>query len=378
MFLKELNACPPMQVTVYTDARGIGGAEISLGHLVAHASREIAITVVGVSQMVVDAIAARRSHTRRIVLPATGLRSQLAHLATFHRLKPDLVHLNLCTPWANAMGLAAALSLPKARVVRVDQLPLRTTDAIALWRTRVLSLRVDAHVAVGEASARRMEDFYALGRHTVLSVPNGVPDLSSKAIITNRRHDGNLLVGSVGRLDAMKAHDVLLRAIAQVDDISVEILGEGVQRTALETLALELGISDRVSLPGWLEQPRDRLPDYDLFVLPSHSEGFPLAIVEAMLAACPVIATRVGSVAEAVIHGETGLLIEKNDVEGLAAALSALKEDRALRDRMGQRGREVAIAHFTASKMAKHYEEIWQKVLSQPQSPRLHVPRPRD
>ncbi|MBC7969708.1 MAG: glycosyltransferase [Verrucomicrobia bacterium] len=367
----------PLQVVVYTDALGIGGAEISLGHLIANVSSDIELTVVGVSQLVVDAIAVQRPHAQQIVLPVMGMRSMLAHMTTFHRLQPDVVHMNLCTPWVGAIGLTAALSLPKARVVRVDQLPLRTTDAIDLWRTRALSLRVDAHVAVGEASARRMEDFYALGRHTVLSVPNGVPDLASKSTLPNARHDG-LLVGSVGRLDAMKAHDVLLRAIAQVDDVCVEILGEGEQRTALENLAVELGIYERISLLGWMEQPRDRLPHYDVFVLPSRSEGFPLAIVEAMLAARPVIATRVGSVAEAVKHNETGILIEKNDVDGLAAALRCLRDDAALRDRLGQQGRTVAVEHFTAVQMAKRYEQIWQKVLSLPRSPRLHVPRPRD
>ena len=68
----------------------------------------------------------------------------------------------------------AALSIPGARVVTIDQLPLRTVEASWLWRTRSLTLRVDAAVAVGEASARRMEDFYALGRSSVRSIPNGV------------------------------------------------------------------------------------------------------------------------------------------------------------------------------------------------------------
>ena len=367
-----------MRVVVYTDAMGLGGAEISLGHLLAYVSSEIAITVMGVSPNVVEAIAAQRSHTERMVLPGTGVRSLVAHVARLHTLQPDLVHLNLCTPWACAVGLTAALSLPQARVVRVDQLPLRTTDAIDLWRTRALSLRVDAHVAVGEASARRMEDFYALGRGTVQSVPNGVPDMAIAPLTSTKNYDKPLLIGSVGRLDAMKAHDVLLRAIAQVEGVQVEILGEGEQRATLEKLAVALGIRDRVSLPGWLEQPRDRLPLYDLFVLPSRSEGFPLAIVEAMLAARPVIATQVGSVAEAVIHNETGLLIEKDDVMGLVAAIVRLRDDATLRDRMGQRGRAIAVEHFTAAQMARRYEQIWQKVLSLPRSPRLAVARPRD
>ena len=272
----------------------------------------------------------------------------------------------------------AALTLPNARVVRVDQLPLRTTDAIDLWRTRALSLRVDAHVAVGQASAKQMEDFYALGRQTVLSVPNGVPDRMIDAIPFIPRKNGQLVVGSVGRLDAMKGHDVLLRAIAQIDQVRVLILGEGEQRQTLEQLALDLGICDRVDLLGWVDDPRAYLPAFDIVALPSRSEGFPLAIVEAMLAARPVVATRVGSVAEAVIENETGFLVEKDDVQGLALALHRLVNNPALRDRFGRRGREVAIAHYTAEQMTKRYEQIWRTVLAVPQSPRLRVPRPRD
>ncbi|MBW4582115.1 MAG: glycosyltransferase [Tildeniella nuda ZEHNDER 1965/U140] len=367
-----------LRAIVYTDAMGIGGAEISLGHLVAHISPDITLTVVGVSQIVVETIAAKRPQSTHVVLPAKGVQAIAAHIATLHQLRPDLIHFNLCTPWACAIGLTAALTLPTVRIVRVDQLPLRTTDAIELWRTRALSLRVDAHVAVGDASARRMEDFYALGRNTILSVPNGVPDREMGAVESPLRKDDRLVVGSVGRLDAMKAHDILLRAIAQVDDVDVVILGEGEQRATLEQLAMELGIRDRVTLPGWVDEPRAYLPNFDVFVLPSRSEGFPLAIVEAMLAARPVVATKVGSIAEAVIHGETGFLIEKDDVMGLVSALRCLKADATLRDRLGQCGREVAIARFTAPQMAKRYEQIWRDVLAMPRSSRFRVPRPRD
>ncbi len=367
-----------MRVVAYTDAAGVGGAEISLGHLVAQVSSAVDLTVIGVSQAVVNLIASQRFPVARIILPSRGINAWRAHLTTLHQLQPEVVHVNLCTPWAGAMGLMAALTLPQARVVRVDQLPLRTTDAIALWRSRALCLRVDAHVAVGQASAKQMEDFYALGRHTVLSVPNGVPDRIVKDTPAMLRKNGELMVGSVGRLNAMKGHDILLRAIAQIDQVRVVILGEGDQRQVLEQLAIDLGIRDRVELPGWIDDPGTYLPAFDIVVMPSRSEGFPLAIVEAMLAARPVVATRVGSVAEAVIDNETGILVEKDDVKGLIAALHRLIVDPALRDRLGQRAREVAIAHFTTEQMAKRYEQIWQNVLAEPQTSRLCVPRPRD
>ncbi|MBD2460895.1 glycosyltransferase family 4 protein [Oscillatoria sp. FACHB-1407] len=368
-------------VVIYTDAAGIGGAEISVGHLVATVSSHFQITVVGVVAEVVNAIADRRPDTVRVVLPAQGIRSWMAHLATFQKLKPDIIHCNLCTPWACAIALFTSLVLPQARVVRVDQLPLRTTDLTTWLRTRLLSLRVDAHVAVGEASACRMEDFYALGRNTVISIPNGVPDLPNGTSLSQGEQgdhkDGRMIVGSIGRLDAMKAHDVLLRAIAQVDGVRVVILGEGAERPTLERLAMELGVSDRLQLPGWVN-PQTYLPRFDVVAMPSRSEGFPLAMVEAMLAAKPVIATRVGSMPEAVLDGQTGLLIEKNDVEGLAQALRRLRDNPQWRSQLGQQARELAIARFTVEAMTHQYEEVWDKVLNSPQKPRLKVPPPKD
>jgi glycosyltransferase involved in cell wall biosynthesis len=376
--IKQLQNQAPRHVLVYTDAAGVGGAEISLGHLVTTASDSIKITVAGVSQLVVDAIAYRRPQASRIVLPATGVHAFSAHWLTFQRLKPDIIHCNLCTPWACATGLTAALTLPEVRVVRVDQLPLRTTAAIALWRTRALSLRVDAHVAVGEASARRMEDFYALGRDTVISIPNGVPDLPGDPKPPVTRPVGQLVVGSIGRLDAMKAHDVLLQAIAQVEGVKVTILGEGEQRTALETLATKLGVSDRLSLPGWVDNPRAYLPEFDVLAMPSRSEGFPLAMVEAMLAARPIIATRVGSMPEAVIPEKTGILVEKNDVAGLANALRLLRDNPLLRLQLGKQAREMAVSRFTVNSMTKSYEQLWRNLLLTAQSPRFRVSRPKD
>ncbi|NEQ23216.1 MAG: glycosyltransferase [Microcoleus sp. SIO2G3] len=362
-----------MRVVAYTDAAGIGGAEISLGHLVAALGDRVEIIVLGEHASVIAAIARQHPQARsQAVNKGFG-----AHRFALQQLRPHLVHCNLCTPWAGASGLAAALSLPNLRVVRVDQLPLRTTDAVQLWRTRALSLRVDAHVAVGVASARRMEDFYALGRHSVHSIPNGVPDVPAPRSPCVKP-DEMLVVGSVGRLDRMKAHDVLLRAIAPIDNLRAVIVGEGAERKALEQLADDLGIRDRVELRGWSDHPRSQLAEFDIFALPSRSEGFPLAIVEAMLAACPTVATRVGSIPEAVTDGKTGLLVEKDDVDGLTAALRQLCDRPDLRLQMGNCARQAALMHFTRDRMADAYLKLWLAVLQRPPVPRLRVPRPRD
>ena len=145
-----------------------------------------------------------------------------------------------------------------------------------------------------------------------------------------------------------------------------------------EGLAVDLGIRDRVNLPGWVDNPREYLSQFDIIAQSSRSEGFPLAIVEAMLAARPVVATRVGSVAEAVIDGDTGFLVSKNDVEGLAAALRRLRDNSELRVRFGQRGREIAKSSFTIKQMSARYERLWYEIVARSQAPRLFVPRPKE
>lgn len=225
-----------------------------------------------------------------------------------------------------------------------------------------------------------MEDFYALGRGTVLSIPNCVPDTENLAPLTPvfANKEQEIVIASVGRLDAMKGHDVLIRAVAQLEGVRVVILGEGDERRALEQLATELGVSDRLSLLGWVDNPRAYLPQFDIFAMPSRSEGFPLAIVEAMLAGLPVVATRVGSVAEAVTDGETGFLVNKDDVDGLAAALRRLRDDPQLRLRLGQRAQQVAKCNFTVEQMVKRYESLWRKLVAKPQHSRLWVPQPKE
>ena len=89
-------------------------------------------------------------------------------------------------------------------------------------------------------------------------------------------------------------------------------------------------------------------------------------MVEAILAARPVVTTRVGSMPEAILDGETGLLIEKNDVNGLAKALLKLRDDPQLRIELGQQARKMALEHSTVESMTTSYEQLWEKVLSVP------------
>jgi glycosyltransferase involved in cell wall biosynthesis len=352
------------RLAVYTDSGYAGGAETSLGHLLAELDRGLDVTVLGVAREVVERLAARRPGAEAHVLPPVRTKASVrpfaAHVRAVRRLRPELFHANLSTPAACRYGLLAAELVPGVRAVAVEQLPYPLHGRLQRGLKRLVSRRLAAHVAVGERAAREVEELVGLPRGSVRTIRNGVPDVELEPL--PRPFEGPIL-GSLGRLDRQKGHDVLLRALAELPEARLVLVGDGPERAALEELALELGLGERVLFAGWQEEPRRWLTAFDAFVLPSRFEGFPLAVVEALLARVPVVASDVGSVAEAVREGETGLLVPAEDERALAAALRRLLGDEALRRRLGERGRELALESFTAAAMARSFERLYEEIL---------------
>jgi len=131
----------------------------------------------------------------------------------------------------------------------------------------------------------------------------------------------------------------------------------------LVDLADTLELGGRVHFLGWSAEPRRHFSTFDLCAVPSRIEAFPLVVVEAMLAGLPVVASEVGSVADAVVDGETGLLVPPDDPDALAAALRALLDDPERMKLMGLRGRERARQRFTAEAMAARFESLYAELL---------------
>jgi glycosyltransferase involved in cell wall biosynthesis len=155
----------------------------------------------------------------------------------------------------------------------------------------------------------------------------------------------------------------LLEAVAPLPDVHVVLVGDGSRRVDLAQQAARLGIADRVEFVGWVDDARPYVAALDAFVLPSRDESFPLTIVEAMLAGTPVVATDVGSVSEAVIDGETGLLVPPGDAPALSKAIARVLGEPGLGERLAARARALAEERFTAAAMARAYDRLWREIL---------------
>jgi glycosyltransferase involved in cell wall biosynthesis/O-antigen/teichoic acid export membrane protein len=355
----------PLRLLVYSDATRRGGAELALGYLISELDERIEVTVAGVDPVVVSWIASRRPGAPEVILPAVphkwNLRAMVVHLRAIRGLKPDVLHASLNSPWSCQYGILAGLLTARTRVVVVENAPVRSSSRRQRALKRALSRRLAAHVAVGGSSAREIERLVGLRRGSLVTIPNGVPD-DARAIRADRASTSAPVLGMISRIDGQKGVDLLVRALVELPDAVAVVVGEGPALPEVRALARRLGVSERLHTPGFELDARLRLPAFDVFVLPSRMEALPLSIIEAMLARLPVVASDVGSVSEEVLDGETGLLVPADDLPALLAALRRLLADAPLRERMGVRARELALARFSAAAMARCYESLYREI----------------
>ncbi len=176
-----------------------------------------------------------------------------------------------------------------------------------------------------------------------------------------------LLLGMVCRLVEQKGIPYALEAIRRIKtqhaSAQFVVAGDGEKAGELRRLASALGIADRVHWLGWRGDAADLMAAFDVLLVPSLWEGFGLVLLEAMARRVPVIASRVSAIPEVIVHGETGILIEPRDVDGLAQAMTRLLNDRALRKYMGLLGAARLEERFSVERMVAGTIAVYQGVL---------------
>jgi len=181
--------------------------------------------------------------------------------------------------------------------------------------------------------------------------------------------DGKKIVGTVSYLSPEKDQATLIKAFQTVKknlpDTLLIIVGDGELRSSLGQLVSDLGLKDSVRFTGFRSDSGAIMRHFDVFCLPSLSEGLSAAIMEAMANHLPVVATRVGGNPELVIEGKTGLLVEPGEPTFLADALEKLLRSPDLISKMGSAGRQRIERNFTSATKLADFEKLYLELLAQ-------------
>ncbi len=284
----------------------------------------------------------------------------------FRALRADVVHTH--NPQPLIYSSAAARLVGASAIHTKHGLNPGTSKQQAI--RRAAARLVSSFVAVSEPTAAQARQQRNCAPAKLKVIPNGIrldrfdrPAAERAALRAAARKDLGLgdawVVGTVGRLDEYKNHLMLVRAMAPYlgDGVKLVIIGGGPMREALEQAVARLPDPSSVVLAGQRMDVPNLLPAFDVFTLPSSTEGLPLVVPEAMAAGLPVVATAVGGLPSVLDEGVTGLLVPVEE-EPLAAALLSLRDPAKARA-MGAAARAAALERFGAERMVDRYLELY-------------------
>jgi glycosyltransferase involved in cell wall biosynthesis len=214
---------------------------------------------------------------------------------------------------------------------------------------RLVHPRFTRVVCCSNALAEDVADVYRVRKKKLITIANGV-DLRRFAFRPLPCGRDRFAIGMVARFEPGKGHAVLLRAFREiaraVPGAHLDLYGDGSTRPSVESLASDLGISDRATFHGTIVDMESRYADLDLIVLPSDCEAFPVSLLEAMACGRPVVASDAPGTRELVEPGTTGLLVPAGEAKALAEAVVTLAGDRDRMEAMGRAGRARVEKHF--------------------------------
>jgi len=287
--------------------------------------------------------------------------------------QPDIVHIFFGIPdgpigWAlkRAYGLPYLISLRGADVPS-DEVK-RFAKQYKILRPFVRWLWHDADAVVAVSNGLREYAFETTPEVPITVIPNAI-ELSVFTPPRQREHEGSVRLLFVGRFNAFKNVETLLKAAAhlkkmEIDNFELQLIGDGEQRSSLERLTVEEELTRQVHFLGWVD--RDAILNFyrqaDLFVTATTWEGMPNTVLEAMACGLPVVASRASGLEELVTEGVNGYLVDINDHVALADRLVDLIDNPYERQRMGKESRKVAEQEFAWEYIAEQYVEIYQQI----------------
>ena len=295
--------------------------------------------------------------------------------------RPDILHTYLLH--GNVLGRIVGRLAGVGAIIGSE----RTIGQARRWgrlATRLTNPLTDAVEVNSEIGGKAIEKDLGVPHNKVEVVRSGL-DLKAFSTSTNREeirselllNDDQHLVVYVGRLRPVKGVEYGIRAFAQAlsnqPDMHMALAGEGEQLAYLKNLVKELGITKKITFLGVRNDLPDLLAAADSVLMPSLNEGFPRTAIEAMAAAKPIIATRVGGTPEAIIDDETGILIPSKDIEAMTNAIVNLVGDKELQSRLGTAGRKRAEQNYSVENYVARLDGLYRQLLGieNPSTPQI-------
>jgi len=287
-------------------------------------------------------------------------------------VQPTIVHTHLQAP--NLYGRLAACLVRVPIVIATEHNVYTGKARRYIAVERMLARLTSALVAVSSEVQQFLGRQLRLPLARIQVIRNGVaapqPTTEGVAALTARigAVPTQLRLATIASLTSKKGHDVLLRALALLAGrglcVAAVFAGDGPERARLELIAAELKLRDSVHFLGAVSNPADVLAAADVFVLPSLVEGLPLALLEAMRAGKPIVATSVGGVPEAVTSGINGLLVAPADDLALADAIATLAASPRQRAELGDQARATADRDFTEQRYIGALVSLYDELLA--------------
>lgn len=266
------------------------------------------------------------------------------------------------------------LMLPSARTARVPVVigshrGLGNTFSALQQLAQALMFQFSDRIVCNCKAAAERLMLYGVPRHKLVVIPNFIPDEAfSDCSPAFPRKQGVLRLGMIARMNhPVKNHPLLLRAVARLvsryPTLETLLVGDGPLRVDLERMASDLGIAHSVRFLGSRRDIASVLRSLDIAALTSDSEGLSNAILEAMAAGLPVVATRVGGNVELVEDGKTGFLFPVGSDEAFAAAVAKLLDNAELRSKMGMEARTRVLANYKISSIVEQFNKLYISLL---------------
>jgi len=236
-----------------------------------------------------------------------------------------------------------------------------------IWVEKILALFTDKIVTVSESLKRELIERFRIAPESKFYVVELGFELDELLKLPVKENRDVVNIGIVGRLVPVKNHRMLFRAANRIKDsgtrIKFAVIGDGELREELEYHARESGLQDIVEFKGWVNDLARIYEELDIVVLTSLNEGTPVSIIEAMAAARPVVATKVGGVPDIVQDTKSGYLAELDNVKVFTEGLWGLIRDKEKRKRFGEYGRESVKERFSKDRLVKDIDTLYNSIL---------------